>query len=91
MRSRWLFSVIDVGAQRKKTHHGTHLEPGGAAIGQAQDVVVETVLLVPHAVLTGTVHRCGNEVEVLGELVDHGLVGAVMDCQLRTPDRACSG
>ena len=38
------------GAERQQPDHGAHLEPRGAAIGQAQDIVVEPVLLVPHAV-----------------------------------------
>src|SRR5262249_47182636 len=34
----------------------TNLEPRGAAVREAQDVVVEAVLLVPHAVGSDPVH-----------------------------------
>src|SRR6202040_3406679 len=39
-------------------------EPGCAAIGEAQDVIVEPVLLVPHAVRTDPVHRTGNQKQI---------------------------
>ena len=70
------------GAQGKEPHHGAHLEPLGAAVGEPQDVVVEAVLLVPHAVLTGTVHGRGDIVEVLCELEDHVLVDGVVGGEL---------
>ena len=44
------------GAQRQESHHRAHLEPRGAAVREPQQVVVEAVLLIPHAVLTGPVH-----------------------------------
>ena len=37
------------GAQRQQADHGAHLEPLRAAVRQAQHVVEESVLLVPHA------------------------------------------
>ena len=36
-------------AQRQQADHRPHLEPLGLAVGQAQHVVEEAVLLVPHA------------------------------------------
>ena len=70
------------GAQREESHQGTHLEPRGAAVGEPQDVVVEAVLLVPHAVRAGPVHRRGDVVEVLHELEDHALVDRVVGGEL---------
>ena len=65
------------GAQGKKPHHRAHLEPLGTAVGEAEQVVVEAVLLVPHAVLSGPVHSCGDIVEMLSELQDHFLVRGI--------------
>ena len=70
------------GAQGQQPHHRAHLEPPGAAVRQPQQVVVEAVLLVPHAVLTGTVHGRGDIDEVLCELHDHVFVGGVVDGEL---------
>ncbi len=70
------------GAQGQQPHHRAHLEPRGAAVGEPQQVVVEAVLLVPHAVLTGTVHGRGDIDEVLDELHDHVLVGGVVGGEL---------
>ena len=66
------------GAQGQEPHHGAHLEPLGAAVGEAQQVVVEAVLLVPHAVRSGPVHARGDIVEVLDKLHDHVLVDGVV-------------
>ena len=65
-------------AQGQEPHHGAHLEPRGAAVGEPQEVVIEAVLLVPHAVLAGLVHRRGDIDEMLCELEDHVLVGGVV-------------
>ncbi len=70
------------GAQGQEPHHRAHLEPRGTAVGEPQEIVVEAVLLVPHALLTGPVHGGGDVGEVLHELHDHVLVGAVVDGQL---------
>ena len=51
MRSRCHCLDYRRGAQGQEPHHGAHLEPRGAAVGEPQEVVVEAVLLVPHAVL----------------------------------------
>ena len=66
-------------AQREETHHGANLEPRRAAVREPQQVVVETVLLVPHPVRAGFVHGRGDVAEVLGELSDHVLVGRVVE------------
>ena len=66
------------GAQGKEPHHGAHLEPLGTAVGEAEQVVVEAVLLVPHAIRSRPVHGRGDIGEVLGELDDHVLVGGVV-------------
>ena len=70
------------GAQREEPHQGTHLEPRGAAVGEPQQVVVEAVFLVPHAVLPGTVHGRGDVVELLRKLQDHVLVDGIVGGEL---------
>ena len=70
------------GAQGQEPHHGANLKPLGAAVGEPQQVVVEAVLLVPHAILTGPVHGRSDVVEVLDELHDHALVGGVVGGEL---------
>ncbi len=62
------------GAQREQPHHGAHFETPGAPVRQSQDVVVEAILLVPHALLTRPVHCRRDIVKVLGELHDQILV-----------------
>ena len=66
------------GAQREEPDHRSHLEPRGAAVGQPQQVVVEAILLVPHAVRPGPVDPRRDVVEVLDELEDHLLVDRVV-------------
>ena len=63
----------------------------GTAIGQPQKVVVEAVLLVPHAFLTGLVHASGDVDELLCELQDHGLISGVVGGELERRVPACSG
>ena len=60
-------------AQRQQPDHRAHLEALRAAVGQAEDVVEEAVLLVPElvVVLADAVHRGGDEREVLRELQHH--------------------
>ncbi len=64
-------------AQGQESHHGAHPQACRTAVGEPQEVVVKSVLLIPHAVLTRTIHGCADIVEVLGKLHDHGLVGGV--------------
>ena len=70
------------GTQREEPDHRAHLEPRGAAVGQPQQVVVEAILLVPHAVPPGSVDPRGDVVEVLDELEDHLLVDRVVRGEL---------
>ena len=65
------------GAQRQEPHHRAHLEPCRASVRQAQQVVVEAVLFVPHAIRTGW-RGHGNIAKMLGKLDDHILIGRVM-------------
>ena len=59
-------------AQRQQPDHRAHLEPLRAAVGQAQHVVEEAVLLVPHPDVVAAVHhRGGDPQEVLDELQRH--------------------
>ena len=75
------------GAQRQQSHHRTHFESRGAAIGQPEQVVIEAILFVPHAVIPGPVHGRGNKVEMLDELEDHvlvdGILGGEFNCNLQ--------
>ncbi len=66
------------GAQRQEPHHGAHLEPLGAAVGEAEQVVVEAVLLVPHAVSSSFVHAGGDIVEMFHKLQDHVFIDRVV-------------
>lgn len=66
------------GTQRQQTHQGTNLEPRSTAVGEPQEVVVKTVFVVPHAVLSRTVYGRGNVVELLHELHDHVLVNRIV-------------
>ena len=67
-------------AQRQQADHRTHLETLRGAVGQAEDVVEEAVLLVPElvVVVADAVHRGGDEREVLGELQHHLAVHRVV-------------
>src|ERR1700692_713575 len=46
------------GTQGQQAHYGTHLEPFGTTVRQAQHIVVETILLVPHPLRPHLVHGC---------------------------------
>ena len=50
----------------------------GTAVWQPQDVVIETVFFVPHAVLPDTVHARGNPQEVLDEFIAEVLVRGIV-------------
>src|SRR5208283_1788594 len=54
-------------AKREQTDHGTHLEPGRAAIREAQQIIVETILLIPHPIFARLVHSPCNPQEVIGK------------------------
>ena len=56
-RSRMSSSKIGDRRQRQQADHRAHLEAQGAAVGEAQHVVEEAVLLVPH--LVAGARRCG--------------------------------
>ena len=59
-------------AQGQQADHRPNLEPLGLAVGQAEHVVEEAVLLVPHARVPAQVrHRRGDPQEVLAELEGH--------------------
>ena len=74
-------------AERQQPDKGADLETRGAAVRQPQDVVVETVLLVPHAVVAHLVHGGADPQEVLrklvGELLVAGVVGRELDRDLQ--------
>ena len=69
-------------AERQQSDEGTDLETRGPAVRQAQDVVVETVGLVPHAVGAHLVHGGANPQEVLGKLEHEVVVAGVMGREL---------
>ena len=68
------------GADRQQAHQGTHLDPGPGAVGQAQHVVEEAVLLVPHlvGVLSDRVHGGGDPEEALDELEHELLIARIL-------------
>ena len=70
------------GAEGEQPYHRSHLEPRRAAVGQPEEVVVETILLVPHAVRAGPVDPRGDVVEVLHELEDHFSIRRVVRREL---------
>ena len=70
------------GTERQESHQGAHLEPRGAAVRQHQDVVVEAVLLIPHALVAGAIHAGGDPQEMIDELLRHGLVRRVVGSEL---------
>ena len=57
------------GAKRQKSDERSHLETPRGTIGQAQEVIEETILLIPHLVFlhSGAIHTAGNPQEVLDE------------------------
>ncbi len=70
------------GAKRQQAHDGADLQAARAAIGKPQDIVIESVLLVPHAVRPGGVHRPGDPQELLAVLGRHILVRRIARGQL---------
>src|SRR5205807_1587378 len=64
--------ALPVLREHGQSHHGTHFQALSAAIGQPQDVVEKTVLLIPHSnILASMYQRRGNPQEVLDELDAH--------------------
>ena len=63
---------------------GAHLETRGAAIGKPQDVVVEAILLVPHAFCPCLVHGSGDPKEMVSKLDGHFFVHRIIGPQLLT-------
>ena len=70
------------GTEGEQPHHGAHLQSRGATVGKPKDVVVETILLVPHAVRAGPVHRAADPKELLHELRRQVLIGRIALRQL---------
>ena len=74
------------GAERQQPDQRADLQTRGPAVRQPQDVVVEAVLLVPHAVVALLVQGGANPQEVLrklvGELLVAGVVGGELDSDL---------
>ena len=70
--------------QRQQADDRAHLQARRAAVREAQHVVEEAVLLVPHLVvaLAHPVHRAGDEQRVLEELLDELLVERLVQRQL---------
>src|SRR5208337_3823456 len=61
----------------EQPHDGAHLQSHRTTVGKSKDIVVEAILLVPHAVWTDTVHRVADPKEMLHELRRQILVGWV--------------
>src|SRR5271170_3527729 len=70
------------GTQGQQTHHGADLEPPGTTIRQAKDVIVKSILLVPHAFGSRLVHSAGDPQEMVSKLYRHVLVERVAGRQL---------
>ena len=79
------------GTERQEADHRADLEPRGAAVGQAKDVVVEAVLLVPHAVRTDPVHRPGDQQELASRSLPPAPHRSDRARRARRRSRACSG
>ena len=74
------------GEKGNKAHHRTNLEVVLAAIRQAENVVVKTVLVVPqsHAVYTDVVHGMSDVDEMLEEFASHVFVSHVFFCEFQS-------
>src|SRR6516164_4614350 len=70
------------GAQRQEPDHRADLEPHRTAVRQAKDVVIEAILLVPHAVRAYRVHRPGDQHKLQDVVRCQILVGFVVRRQL---------
>ena len=69
-------------AEGEQPHDGAYLQSHRTTVGKSKDVVVETILLVPHAVWADTVHRVANPEEMLHELRRQVLIGWIALHQL---------
>ena len=69
-------------AERQQTDERADLETRGTPVRQAQDVVVEAVRFVPHAVLADLVHGRADPQEMLGELEHQVVVAGILGCEL---------
>src|SRR5215471_3593520 len=63
---------------RQQPYHGAHFQARGAAVGKAEDIVVESILVVPHAVRTDVVHRSRDPQKMLTELHSQIFIGRVV-------------
>ena len=83
LREDVLFEDRD-GGQRQEPDDRAHLEARRGAIREAQDVVEEAVLLVPHFVvaIADPVHGAGDGQRVLEELLDELLVQRLVQREL---------
>ena len=68
--------------EREQPHDGTYLQSHRMTVGKSKDIVVETILLVPHAVWADTVHRVADPEEMLHELRRQVLIGWIALHQL---------
>src|SRR5512138_3312915 len=57
---------------------------GGAAVGEAQKVVIKAILFVPHAILAGMVHGGSNIGEVFHKFEDHVFIRVIVKCQFKS-------
>src|SRR6516164_10194696 len=70
------------GTKREQSNHRADLEARGAAVRQAKHVVVEAILLVPHAARTDSVHRAGDQQELQGVVRCQLLISRVVRREL---------
>jgi len=56
------------GTKRQQPHYRANLEPRGGSIGEAQDVIVESILLVPQAIRPDLVDRVSYPEEMVDKL-----------------------
>jgi hypothetical protein len=64
------------------TDHRVYLEPGCNAVGTSKDVVIEAVLLIPHAVRADLVHSAGDQCKLDHEIRGQILIRRVVRRQL---------
>ena len=81
-RSRCDGSMTVVAQSGSRPTSERTLSRDGTAVRQAQHVVVEAILLVPHPIVTDLVQGGANPQEVLGELEDEIVVAGVVRRQL---------
>src|SRR5262245_39895667 len=69
-------------AEGQQAHQGANLKTGGFSVWCPQDVIVEAVLLIPHAVWANAVHGAGNPQELFGKFFRKILIGRIMSSDL---------